>query len=36
MARGVVADPIQKDSSGTSLFRFQDLEGNSIEVCQET
>jgi catechol 2,3-dioxygenase-like lactoylglutathione lyase family enzyme len=27
--------PIQKDSGGNRFFRFQDLDGNTIEVCVE-
>lgn len=33
--RGVLVEPITNDSGGNRLFRFQDLEGNSIEVCVE-
>ena len=35
-ARGVVVDPITSDSGGNHLFRFHDLEGNTIEVCVES
>jgi catechol 2,3-dioxygenase-like lactoylglutathione lyase family enzyme len=33
--QGVEAGPIQKDSGGNQFFRFRDLEGNELEVCQE-
>jgi catechol 2,3-dioxygenase-like lactoylglutathione lyase family enzyme len=33
--RGVLVEPITNDSAGNRLFRFHDLEGNSIEVCVE-
>jgi catechol 2,3-dioxygenase-like lactoylglutathione lyase family enzyme len=33
--RGVIVEPITNDSGGNRLFRFRDLEGNSIEVCVE-
>jgi len=33
--RGVLVEPITTDSGGNRLFRFQDLEGNTIEVCVE-
>jgi len=33
--RGVLAEPITTDSGGNRLFRFRDLEGNTIEVCIE-
>jgi catechol 2,3-dioxygenase-like lactoylglutathione lyase family enzyme len=33
--RGVAVDPTTTDSGGNRLFRFQDLEGNTIEVCVE-
>jgi len=32
---GVVVWPIQSDSGGNRFFRFQDVDGNSIEVCVE-
>jgi catechol 2,3-dioxygenase-like lactoylglutathione lyase family enzyme len=35
LERGVAAGPIETDSGGNRLFRFQDLEGNRLEVCQE-
>src|SRR5271157_570659 len=31
--RGVVVEPTTADSGGNRFFRFQDLEGNTIEVC---
>lgn len=34
-ARGVLVEPITTDSGGNRLFRFRDLEGNTIEVCVE-
>jgi catechol 2,3-dioxygenase-like lactoylglutathione lyase family enzyme len=33
--RGVLVEPITTDSGGNRRFRFQDLEGNTIEVCVE-
>lgn len=33
--RGVDVGPIQTDSGGNQFFRFRDLEGNELEVCQE-
>jgi catechol 2,3-dioxygenase-like lactoylglutathione lyase family enzyme len=33
--RGVAVEPLTIDSGGNRLFRFQDLEGNMIEVCVE-
>jgi catechol 2,3-dioxygenase-like lactoylglutathione lyase family enzyme len=33
--REVFVEPITTDSGGNRLFRFQDLEGNKIEVCIE-
>ena len=33
--RGVFVEPITTDSGGNRLFRFRDLEGNTIEVCVE-
>ena len=33
--RGVAVEPTTTDSGGNRLFRFQDLEGNTIEVCVE-
>jgi len=33
--RGVAVAPTTTDSGGNRLFRFQDLEGNNIEVCAE-
>jgi catechol 2,3-dioxygenase-like lactoylglutathione lyase family enzyme len=34
-ARGVPVSPTMTDSGGNRFFRFQDLEGNTIEVCIE-
>jgi catechol 2,3-dioxygenase-like lactoylglutathione lyase family enzyme len=34
-ARGVAVEPTTTDSGGNRLSRFQDLEGNTIEVCVE-
>jgi len=34
-SRGIYVEPIQSDSGGNRFFRFQDLDGNSIEVCVE-
>ena len=34
-SRGVDVGPIQSDSGGNRFFRFRDLEGNELEVCQE-
>jgi catechol 2,3-dioxygenase-like lactoylglutathione lyase family enzyme len=33
--REVFVEPITADSGGNRFFRFQDLEGNKIEVCIE-
>ncbi len=33
--QGVDVGPIQSDSGGNQFFRFRDLEGNELEVCQE-
>jgi catechol 2,3-dioxygenase-like lactoylglutathione lyase family enzyme len=33
--RGVTVEAITTDSGGNRFFRFQDLEGNAIEVCVE-
>ena len=33
--RGVAVEPPSTDSGGNRFFRFQDLEGNVIEVCAE-
>jgi catechol 2,3-dioxygenase-like lactoylglutathione lyase family enzyme len=35
VGRGVIVEPITTDSGGNRLFRFHDLEGNTIEVCVE-
>ena len=32
---GVAVEPTASDSGGNRFFRFQDLEGNTIEVCLE-
>ncbi len=34
-SKGINVGPIQSDSGGNRFFRFKDLEGNEIEVCQE-
>ena len=34
-SRGIYVEPIQSDSGGNRFFRFQDLDGNTIEVCVE-
>ena len=34
-AKGIVTGPVQSDSGGNQFFAFQDLDGNSIEVCIE-
>lgn len=34
-ARGVSVESITMDSGGNRLFRFQDWDGNKIEVCVE-
>lgn len=33
--RGVTVEAITADSGGNRLFRFQDLDGNRIEMCVE-
>lgn len=35
-SRGVAVGPLRSDSGGNKFFRFRDLEGNELEVCQET
>jgi catechol 2,3-dioxygenase-like lactoylglutathione lyase family enzyme len=35
-SRGVAVGPIQSDSGGNRFFRFPDLDGNELEVCQQT
>lgn len=35
-SRGIDLGPIESDSGGNQFFRFRDLEGNELEVCQET
>jgi hypothetical protein len=35
-SRRVDVGPIQSDSGGNQFFRFRDLEGNELEVCQES
>jgi catechol 2,3-dioxygenase-like lactoylglutathione lyase family enzyme len=32
---GVDVGAVQQDSGGNHFFRFRDLEGNELEVCQE-
>jgi catechol 2,3-dioxygenase-like lactoylglutathione lyase family enzyme len=34
-SRGIRLGPIQTDSGGNRFFQFQDLDGNTIEVCVE-
>ena len=34
-SRGITVGPIQQDSGGNSFFQFQDVDGNTIEVCVE-
>jgi catechol 2,3-dioxygenase-like lactoylglutathione lyase family enzyme len=34
-SKGIQTWPIQTDSGGNRFFNWQDLEGNTIEVCQE-
>jgi len=33
--RGISVGPVRSDSGGNPFFQFQDLDGNSIEVCKE-
>lgn len=35
ISRGITTGPIESDSAGNSLFRFQDVDGNTIEMCTE-
>jgi catechol-2,3-dioxygenase len=35
VSRGIQMGPIQSDSGGNRFFKWQDLEGNTIEVCHE-
>lgn len=35
VSSGIQVGPIQSDSGGNRFFRWQDLEGNTIEVCHE-
>lgn len=35
-SRCVDVGPIQSDSGGNHFFRFRDLEGNELEVCQDS
>jgi catechol 2,3-dioxygenase-like lactoylglutathione lyase family enzyme len=35
VSKGISVGPIQSDSGGNRFFRFQDVDGNSIEVCVE-
>jgi hypothetical protein len=34
-SKGIQMGPMQSDSGGNRFFEWQDLEGNTIEVCQE-
>jgi predicted enzyme related to lactoylglutathione lyase len=34
-SRGVIIDKIQRDRQGTRFFEIRDLEGNTIEICDE-
>ena len=35
-SRGVDVGPVPEDAGGNHFFRFRDLEGNELEVCQES
>jgi catechol 2,3-dioxygenase-like lactoylglutathione lyase family enzyme len=35
VSRGISVGPIQADSGRNRFFQFQDLDGNTIEVCVE-
>jgi len=35
-SRGVDVGPLPEDAGGNHFFRFRDLEGNELEVCQES
>lgn len=35
LSRGISVGPIQTDSGGNQLFQFQDVDGNTIEMCVE-
>ena len=35
LARGVEVGPVQTDRQGTHYIEMRDLEGNSIEICEE-
>ena len=35
VSRGISVGPMQTDSGGIRFFQFQDLDGNTIEVCLE-
>jgi len=35
-SRGVSTNPVESDRGGNRFFRFRDLEGNEVEVCQQT
>lgn len=35
-SHGVDVGPLQHDSAGNHFIRFHDLEGNELEVCQQT
>jgi len=34
-SRGVIVGDVQQDGQGTHYFEMRDLEGNSIEICEE-
>ena len=34
-SREIQVGPLQSDSGGNRFFKWQDLEGNTIEVCEE-
>lgn len=34
-SRGITVGDLQRDSGGNQFFQFQDLDGNTIEVCVE-
>jgi hypothetical protein len=35
LARGIEVGPVQTDRQGTHFIEMRDLEGNSIEICEE-
>lgn len=35
MSKGVQVDPVEADSGGNRFFRFRDLDGNKIEICED-